>query len=403
MDMFRAMRHQPFRFLWGSVLLVQLGYWFTTITFQWQVAHLTGNDSLALGLLYFATFTPYLLFSLPAGVLTDSRDRRTLLLAALGCSIALAAACVVLAYLDAMPIAVVLVLAFLAGCVITVVSPANQALTANAVPAEDLASAVPLQSMGLNLARIAGPALAGPVLLVSGSTAAFGVYALTCVAALALAWRLRVPRFDPPGLRESTLRRVAAGIAHARSRPPALAALVVVAVTSVFGSAFQSQLPILGARVADDGEAAFLALVVVGGVGSLLGVVAVARRREPATLASAAGQLAVLGVVVGSLGLVRWFPLMAVLLAVAGGLTFSIMTSINTMLQRLVDDAQRGRVLSLYFLCWGGLLPFGGLGIGSLITLAGPVAAFGLAGLVAAVTGGAIAWRSGFDGGRARS
>lgn len=65
--MFRAMQHPPFRLLWSSVLLVQMGYWFTTIAFQWEVAHRTGNDPTALGVLYFAAFAPYLLFSLPAG------------------------------------------------------------------------------------------------------------------------------------------------------------------------------------------------------------------------------------------------------------------------------------------------------------------------------------------------
>ncbi|SMC96141.1 MFS transporter [Lentzea albidocapillata] len=393
MDMFRAMRHQPFRLLWSSVLLVQLGYWFTTIAFQWEVAHLTDNDPMALGLLYFAAFAPYLLFSLPAGALADSRDRRTLLLTALGCSIALATVCVLLALLDAMPIWIVLPLAFLSGCVVTVVSPANQALTASAVPAADLGSAVPVQSMGLNLARIVGPALAGPVLLFSGSAAAFGVYALTCVSAMLLAWRLQVRRVPLPALRESTVRRVMAGIAHARARPPAATALAVVAVTSVFGSAFQSQMPVLGAQVAEDGDAAFLALVVTGGVGSLLGVITVARRREPATLVSASRQLAALGVTAATLGVVHWFPLMMLLVCVAGGLTFSIMTSINTMLQHVVEDGQRGRVLSLYFLCWGGLLPFGGLGIGSLIGAAGAAIAFAVAGVVAAVAGVAIAWR----------
>ncbi|WP_285507207.1 MFS transporter [Actinokineospora sp. NBRC 105648] len=387
------MRHPQFRFLWGSVLLVQLGYWFATIAFQWEVARRTGNDPLALGVLYFAAFAPYLLFSLPAGALADSRDRRALLLTAQVCSIALATTCVVLSRLDATPTLAVLGLAFLAGCVITVVSPTNQALTANSVPAVDLASAVPLQSMGLNLARIAGPALAGPVLLFAGSTAAFSVYALTCVAATALAWRLVVrPRpIVVPG--EGLRRRVLAGVAHARDRPPALAALLTVAVTSVFGSAFQSQLPVLGAQVA--GESGFLVLVVAGGVGSLAGVVAVASRARQATLVSAALQLAVLGAAVGVLGVVRSFAGMAVLMAVAGGLTFSIMTSINGMLQRLVADAHRGRVLSLYFLCWGGLLPFGGLGLGVLLRVAGAPVAFAVTGAVAVVAGLSIAARSG--------
>lgn len=392
--MFGALGHRSFRFLWMSALIIQLGYWFTTIAFQWEVGHRTDNDPRWLGVLYFCTFMPYLLFSLPAGVLADSRDRRRLLLATQLVAFTLATVCTVLAALDAMPTPVVLVLAFLGGCVVATISPTNQALTANTVPAADLAAAIPLQSVALNLARICGPALAGPVLLFAGSTGAFAVYCVLCLAVLLLARQIRVPERELPVGTETVRRRVLAGIAHARSRPPALAALAIVAITSIFGCAFQSQLPLLGARVAADGDSAFLALVVVGGVGSLLGVVLVAGRRSRVTLVGCAWQLVALGLCVAGLGLIRSFVPMALLMVTVGALTFSIMTSINTLLQQLVDDVQRGRLMSLYFVCWGGLLPFGGLGIGSVIHALQEPAAFALFGGIAAVAGAVIATRS---------
>jgi hypothetical protein len=111
------------------------------------------------------------------------------------------------------------------------------------------------------------------------------------------------------------------------------------------------------------------------------------------TLARSAWQLVALGLAVGCLGLIHSFTLMAVLMVVAGALTFSIMTSVNTLLQQLVDDAQRGRVMSLYFVCWGGLLPFGGLGIGLVIRVMDAAAAFAAFGGIAAVAGAAIAIR----------
>lgn len=394
MDIFRAWRHRDFRFLWSTAILGQLGYWFSSITFQWIIAHRTDNDPVALGILYFCTFAPYLLFSLHAGVLADSRDRRKLMVGAQSCGVALAVACATLAIFDALPIPVILVMAFLSGSVTTLVSPTNQALTANVVPAQDLSSAVPMQSAALNLARVTGPALAGPVLIFGGSAGAFAVWLALTSSAAYLASRLRVRAVPDDAVRtESVPARIRAGINHARRRPPALLALCAVAATSVFGSSYVSQLPIIGARVSSDGDTAFLLLVAIGGVGSLGGALTVARRGDKATLAAAAVQLAFLGILVAIIGLTTSYPLVAAIMLIAGGLTFSIMTSVNTILQQVVDDAQRGRVMSLYFVCWGGLLPFGGLGLGLLIRSTSTTWAFIGYGLVALVAGVAIALR----------
>ncbi|PZM93675.1 MAG: hypothetical protein DIU79_10710, partial [Actinobacteria bacterium] len=174
--MFRALRHRPFRLLWIAVILGQLGYWVSSVAFQWEVASRTGHDALALGFLYFCSFTPYLILSLPAGMLADSLDRGRLLVAAQVAAAAIAVTATLLSALALMPIWAVMALSFLAGCVITVVSPTSHALIATVVPPEDLPNAVPLQSAGLNMARIAAPALVGPLLLVSGPTSALGGY-----------------------------------------------------------------------------------------------------------------------------------------------------------------------------------------------------------------------------------
>lgn len=395
--MFRALRHRPFRLLWIAVILGQLGYWVSSVAFQWEVASRTGHDALALGFLYFCSFTPYLILSLPAGMLADSLDRGRLLVAAQVAAAAIAVTATLLSALALMPIWAVMALSFLAGCVITVVSPTSHALIATVVPPEDLPNAVPLQSAGLNMARIAAPALVGPLLLVSGPTSALGGYVALSLAAWAVAERLRarMPPAPARAARRETIRRqLAAGLTHVRERPPALAALGVVAATSVFGSAYQAQLPLLAARVADGGEAAFSTLATLTGVGAMVGGLLVAwrgaRRGTHPRLRAPAAQLVLLGSIVAMLGVVPWFPLLAALMVLGGGLILSIMSSINTILQHLIDDAQRGRVLSLYFVCWGGLLPFGGLGLGGMVELLGAEWAFGGYGAVAVLCGLAV-------------
>ncbi|GAA2358326.1 MFS transporter [Dactylosporangium salmoneum] len=392
--MFRALRHPPFRKLWALVILGQLGYWFSTIAFQWEVAHRTSNDPLALGLLYFCSLAPFLLFSLPAGMFADSRDRRRLIILVQVAATALAVTATLLAALAATSLPALMGLSFLAGCVATVLSPTSYALIANVVPMEDMASAVPLQSAGVNLARITGPALVGPVLIVGGSVSAFGAYAALSVAAVTLAARL-APSVRPavPAPVESLWQRVTAGVSHARQRRPTMPALAVVATTSLFGSSYMAQLPLIGSRVSDNGETAFLTLVTLGGIGSLAGVLSVAWRGRRLGVASAAAQLAALGVVVGLIGVTQSFPLLTVLMILGGGLSFSIMTSVNSIVQHVVDDAQRGRVMSLYFICWGGLLPLGGLGLGSLVRLVDVGWAFACSGFLAVLSGLGIALR----------
>src|SRR5690606_11517815 len=147
------------------------------VSFQWVVAQRTDNDPVALGVLYFCALAPFLFLSLPAGMLADSRDRRRLLAVTQVGAVGLA----VTAALADLPVPVVMLPAFLAGTVIVFVSTTSQALTANVVPLEDLSSAVPLHSAGINVARITGPALAGPVILVGGPTGAFGVYAVFAI------------------------------------------------------------------------------------------------------------------------------------------------------------------------------------------------------------------------------
>lgn len=388
--MFRAFRHPSYRSLWTVIVLCQLGYWCASVSFQWVVARRTDNDPFALGVLYFCLFAPYLLLSLPAGVLADSRDRRRLLIVTQSGTAVLAVTTALLSALVELPVAVIMLLGFLAGSVVVFTTAATNSLIANVVPLADLSSAVPIQAVGTNLARIAGPALAGPMILLGGPTGAFGVIAAFAIVAVMLAAGIAVTASASRARMEPILRRFVGGFRHARERSPAVPALLIVAATSLFGSSYLGQAPVLAAQVTDDHERAYLLLMTLSGLGALVGVLSVARRGLRTTLLSPVAQLVVLGMTVVAIGLTSSLPIMAALITLAGGLTFSIMNSLNSLLQHLVDDAQRGRVLSLYFVGWGGLLPIGGVLLGVLVRLRGVGEAFGLYGGLAIVSALAI-------------
>jgi MFS family permease len=381
MGWLRAMRWSAFRRVWLVVVLLQFGYWFSSISFQWLVARRTGNDPLALSLLYFCMLVPMLLFSLPAGVLADSRDRRRVILAAQGAAVAVSVTTAGLVALDhASPVAV-MACGFAAGAVHAFAVPSSQAMIANVVPSADLRSAVLLQAAGMNLARLVGPAVAGALILGFGAFNSVLTYGgIGLATALAVGSVRGIAGTAPRPAPDSLMARIRSGLAHARRRPPAGVALVIVAVTALFGISYYGQLPALAALVSPD-PSAFLLLSALSGLGSLAGVALTAARgpvRPEAT--SAAVLLGLQGLVVACLGLAPTLWLLAVLVAVGGAVQFGIMTLCSAIIQTVVDDSHRGRVMSIYVLCWAGLLPVGALSLGAVWHLCGPLFAFGATG-----------------------
>ena len=389
------LRYAGFRRVLTASTLNQLGFWLTTIGFQWVLGRETGNDPLTLGLLTFCMGIPFLLLSLPAGAVADAHDRRMLVLVTQLVAACLGVVATVLVLRPGTGVPVLLGVAFLCGCAVSVTNPGTQALVAETVPRIELASAVTLQSAGLNLARILGPALAGPVILLWGPQGAFVLYTLGALAAARL--MVRVPRTHVAPLAaagEGLLQRITSGIGHARARPPAALGLVTVAITSMFGISYMSQLPALAAQVSDDAGRAFLVMIFVAGIGSIGGVAFVGYRRHRVSVSSAAVELILLGIAVAVLGAATSYAGILAILIVVGGLSFGVMTMLANVLQAVVDDDQRGRVMSLYFVCWGGLMPFGALALGALSQAVGHTAAFVVSGSLATVSGVVVLLRS---------
>lgn len=377
------MQHRDFRRVWTVATSQQFGYWFASVAFQWMVAERTDNDALILGLLYFMMLIPILLFSLPAGIVADRIDRRVVVAIVQSIAIVIGAVTAGLVFFTTPPIWVIMACGFAVGTAHSLMSPAAIALVANSVPSSDLGSAIPLQAIGMNLARILGPALAGVVIIGIDLPASFLVYGAFAVLGL-LALR-GVPRLSDPAHRVQGLNVLAqarSGLSHAKARPPAGLALAIVAVTSLFASTYLAQLPVVAAN-SSDLDGGFLLLTSAGGIGALIGVVTLAIRSSGRpSVTSAAVMLLLMGALITTLGWGHNLLLEMALIAAAAGLQFGIMTTCNRVIQQVVQDTHRGRVMSLYQMFWGGLLPIGGLWLGFLITTIGIGLAFTLNGVV---------------------
>lgn len=343
----------------------RLGFWLGSITFQWMVARITDNSPLMLGLLAFFNLIPMLVVTPIGGVLADRVGRAQILVVSQFFMSAAAGLLTLLVVLGrAESVSVLFAFAFVVGVVLSFNAPANQAAVANSVPQTDLRSAISLNSIGLNLARIAGPALAGPVILAWGAGASFGMWALVSVMAAVGVSTITLNPYEPEADSLGVVGRIVQGFEHIRDRPPALLALTLVAVLTIFGQSYSALVAVIAFDTLGQGDRAFTLLVTATGFGAMVGALAAGTGRLPSSLPRLAMWTVAFAVFQAALGMSRSLGTALVFISLVGGLNFFLMTSLNVLLQHLTAESKRGRIMSLFMLAWGGLYPIGGLAIG---------------------------------------
>jgi len=273
--------------------------------------------------------------------------------------------------------------------------PARQAFNVEMVDRrEDLANAIALNSSLVNGARLIGPAAAGLVIEAWGEGACFVVNAasflviLVCLQAMRLNPAARKRAGRAAGFRE----KFTAGVRYVRAHAPIRAVLEVLGVTGLIGLAFSTLLPVVASDVLGGGPHTFGFLTSASGIGSLAGALTLARRRGVLGLGRViAVSLAIFGggVIALALSTVFWISMTA--LVVAGFGAIRMIASCNTLVQTLVDDDKRGRVMSHYAVSFLGMAPFGSLLLGALAHRWGAPVTLLLAGGCLLVTSAAFA------------
>ncbi len=396
--MFRALSHRAFRLLFVSFLINQTGFWISHISLQGLMVELTNNDARQSGMLFFWLFMPAFLLAPLAGVAADRFDRKRIVLL---CYSSIALCCAALAGLThtgAMTPRALLAIAFAMGVSFAFSGPASMAISANSVPAKDLPSAVSLQSAANNLTRVAGPLIAAPLVASNRFDLSFGIYLVAAVIAAALTATMRIDRYEADEEEGGILERMANGFTHARERQPALPALSAVAMLSFFGVSHTVLLPVYAEDVLGSKEQ-FAWLAAATGVGAMFGALWTGRAKSVPNLRGAAIQLAAYGVVLAMFARSETLVPALITQVVVGYFYFSIMTSLQTLIQQIVDESKRGRVMSLFQVCWAGLVPFGSLLLGFVAAPLGTSGAIQATAAVCILYGAGLAlvsgrWRS---------
>ena len=366
------------------------GTWMQRVAQDWLVLELTHGSGTALGIATGLQFLPQLLFSLWGGMIADRYPKRAILFATQAVMGALALILGVLALTGVVAVWQVYLLAFALGLVAVVDNPTRQTFVTEMVGPSGVANAVALNSATFNLARIAGPAVAGLVISAVGTPAAFLVNAASYGAVL-IGLKLmrpgelhqveRTPR-APGQLREA--------FAYVRARPNVWLTLVLVFFVATFGMNFQVTTALMSRGVFHTGAGAFGLASTMFAVGALGGALAAARRSRPGMRLLLATAL-IFGALEVVTGLMPAYWSFLLLLVPTGLALLMFTTTANSATQLGVAPEVRGRVMGLYMLVFIGGTPLGAPLIGAITNHFGARAGMAVCGIVPALAAVAVA------------
>jgi MFS family permease len=365
-DGLRALRSRNFRLFFFGQLISVIGVWMQSTAQQWLVYRLTGSQ-LKLGTVTFASFLPVLLLSLFMGVIVDRFSSRTLLVWTQSGFLLLAAALAIITFLDWVKYEYIILLAFLTGIVNAMDMPARQAIYTDLVEREDLLNAIALNSSVFNGARIIGPAIGGLVVAQLGEAVAFSVNSITYLAVILGLLMMRTQTDPQIKSNQKGLQDFQEGLRYLLSQKMVLGLVAMIAGLSVMGFSYLTLLPVYAQDVLQIGAEGFGGLLAAQGVGALAAALSLAfqgdRLHKRRLLIYSRYMLAF---AVFLLGLSRSLALTMTALILAGFALISQLALTNTLLQLIVPDQFRGRVLSTYTWALGGFFPIGSLLIGSI-------------------------------------
>ena len=365
--MFRALSHRNFRLFWTGAFLSNVGTWMQAVAQALLMYNLTRSPFL-LGLDGFMATAPGLVLVLAGGVFADLVDRKRLLIYT---QIGAGASALLLGTLVVTNVVqwwMILCLSFVTGCCMSLAGPSYQALTIDLVGREDLTNAIALNSTQFQFSRVVGPTLAGVAMSIFGLAGCFFANALSFVAVIVALTKVR---FDEKKTlapahsikdKRAVWHDLVEGLRYVRQRPRVFMLIMISGMTSLFGAPYLSMIPVYARDVFHMDENGNSLLMGVSGAGAFVGALALAylgnfKHKGWSVLSGSFGfAVCLIGFALSTRLIVS--------LAFIFGMGFAIVSCVavvNTLLQQLVTDEMRGRVMSMFILSFIGTMPIGNL------------------------------------------
>jgi MFS family permease len=381
-QLLRAFRHRNYKLFFGGQLVSLIGTWMQSVAESWLVYRLTGSSAM-LGVAAFASQAPVLLFATIGGAVADRVDRHRIIVITQILSMILPLTLAVLTLTGSVKVWHVMALAACLGVVNAFDIPARQAFIVDMVGREDLMNAIALNSSMVNGARVVGPAIAGLLVAAVGEGWCFLLNGISYLAVIAGLLMMDVPPRPRARGGRSVLRDTIEGFRFVIGTAPVLALLLLLGTVSLAGMPYAVLMPIFADKILHGGPRGLGLLMGATGVGALGGALSLAMRsgvsglgRWVATSASAFGVWLIL------FSLSRVFWLSALLLVPLGASMMVEMASSNTLIQAMVPDALRGRVMAVYSIMFMGMAPIGALMAGSVAERLGAPNTVAIGGLI---------------------
>lgn len=369
----RTLHHRNFRLFFGGQGISLIGTWMQQIAMSWLIYSLTGS-ALVLGIVGFAGQIPTFLLAPFAGVLVDRWDRHRILVFTQTLAMIQAFILAFLVMRGTIAVWHILALSVFLGLVNGFDIPARQSFIADMIieKREDLGNAIALNSAMFNGARLLGPSIAGMLIAVAGEGMCFLINAVSYLAVIAalLAMKITPRKTEAKGTR--VLHELMEGYTYTFNFAPIKSILLLLGLVSLMGVPYTILMPIFAKDILHGGPHTLGFLMAASGAGALIGAIYLASRKSVRGLGkiiAVSTSIFGIGLIAFSLSSVLWLSMLLMLLTGFGMMVQ--MASSNTVLQTIVDDDKRGRVMSFYTMAFMGAVPFGSLLAGSFASRIG--------------------------------
>ena len=363
----RALRSRNYRLFVAGQGISLIGTWMQQVAMSWLVYRLTGSAML-LGIVGFTSQIPSFLLAPMAGVLADRWEKRRLLFATQALALIQAALLAVIVLTGMVQIWHIVLLSLFLGMVNAFDIPVRQSFVVQMVDSrEDLSNAIALNSSMVHGARLIGPAIAGLLVAGVGEGVCFAINSASYLAVIAALAAMRVAPQPSRPERHHVLRELQEGVRYAFDFKPIRSILLMLALVSLMGMPFSVLIPVFAREVLHGNSDTYGFLIAASGSGAFAGAFYLASRRSVIGLDRVIVRAAIFfGTGIAVFAVSTIFTLSMVSLVVAGFGAMTLVASSNTIIQTIVDEDKRGRVMSFFTMAFIGMTPFGSLIAGAL-------------------------------------